>query len=375
MINKTRIKKSTFLIVICTICVSCSGVQRADIAAQSGPAPTHIPDHIYRILSLAAYAPSGHNTQPWTVTITGNDSFSVGADTARRLPGVDPDNRELMISMGAFLEAVSIAAQLNDYNARITITARDAHDISIAAVKLEPRKNPSVFTEDDIRRRRIVRKGHLGKDISRDDISFITQDLSGSDISYEYFSSSSPTGRKLASLTVEANRIQAYRDDAEEELSRWIRFRDNDARTHRDGLTPESMEITGIPGFVVRHFYDSASVMDESFRSRSVAMAEDMTSSYGGWILIRSKSSSAANLINTGRYFFRLSLRVRHRMIAIHPMTQILEEQSVKDTLIRTTGVKGDIQFILRTSYLSSYPEPVSLRRAPDDFVIKGDAR
>ena len=65
----------------------------------------------------------------------------------------------------------------------------------------------------------------------------------------------------------------------------------------------------------------------------------------------------------------RLFLKVREKNIAIHPMTQILEESSTRKVLNQSIGLSENIQFILRVGYLKNYPEPVSLRRPVDWFV------
>jgi hypothetical protein len=67
----------------------------------------------------------------------------------------------------------------------------------------------------------------------------------------------------------------------------------------------------------------------------------------------------------------RLFLNVRERNIALHPMTQILEEASTRQTLYQSIGISGNIQFILRTGYVKDYPPPVSLRRPVDWFLRK----
>ncbi|MEP6674087.1 MAG: hypothetical protein ABJA78_03005, partial [Ferruginibacter sp.] len=88
-----------------------------------------------------------------------------------------------------------------------------------------------------------------------------------------------------------------------------------------------------------------------------------------GWLLITSKDNSVATLLETGKRMERLFLKVREKGIAIHPMTQILEEASVKQTINQSIGITENIQFILRMGYLKNYPEPVSLRRPVDWFV------
>ncbi|MHC5824207.1 MAG: hypothetical protein ACYT04_52325 [Nostoc sp.] len=78
-----------------------------------------------------------------------------------------------------------------------------------------------------------------------------------------------------------------------------------------------------------------------------------------------------ATLLETGRRMQRLFLKVREKSIAIHPMTQILEEASTRQTLNQSIGISKNIQFILRLGYVKSYPSPVSLRRPVDWFIRK----
>jgi hypothetical protein len=62
-------------------------------------------------------------------------------------------------------------------------------------------------------------------------------------------------------------------------------------------------------------------------------------------------------------------LLARERMIAIHPMTQMLEEKTWRDEIASEHDAGMIPQFILRAGYLDRYPEPVSLRRPVNWFV------
>jgi hypothetical protein len=88
-----------------------------------------------------------------------------------------------------------------------------------------------------------------------------------------------------------------------------------------------------------------------------------------GWLLITSKDNSAATLLETGSRLQRLWLKLRDKNIAIHPMTQIIEEGSTNQLLNNSIGINDPIQFILRTGYLKNYPQPVSLRRTVEQFI------
>ena len=67
------------------------------------------PDFIY-MMEQAVKAPSGHNTQPWLFRVQ-KDRIQILPDMSKSLPAVDPDNRELFISLGCATENLCIAAE------------------------------------------------------------------------------------------------------------------------------------------------------------------------------------------------------------------------------------------------------------------------
>jgi hypothetical protein len=317
------------------------------------------------ILYHASLAPSGHNAQPWAVRIPEPGLLVIGSEHSRWLPAVDPNNREMLLSLGAFLENLIAAAGHHGYHTEYRVVAQSSTDRDVLEVRLT-RAARVPFALEKIRQRRTVRGHHLPRELSGDDMKALAQPFGDRLAAF-------PRGSRPASYleegTIEANRIQAYRDPAQEELSHWIRWTDKEGRLYRNGLTPESMEITGLSGWFVRHFMNQKSVMKNSFRDRSVDAVREQVSNYGGWLVVSSADSSIPGLIETGRAFQRMLLGVRERMIAIHPMTQILEEAPTRDQVARALNVPGDLQFILRAGYLKRYPDPVSLRMPVSWFV------
>jgi len=90
----------------------------------------------------------------------------------------------------------------------------------------------------------------------------------------------------------------------------------------------------------------------------------------GGWLVVTSQDSRIETLIEYGRVFEEMLLKIRERKIAIHPMTQMLEENPSRFAIAKKLGLAGEVQWILRIGYLSSYPDPVSLRMPLSRFVI-----
>jgi hypothetical protein len=138
---------------------------------------------------------------------------------------------------------------------------------------------------------------------------------------------------------------------------------------NRDGLTTEGMEITGFAGWFVRHLMNNEDVMGERFSKQGIEMASKWAAEGGGWIIITSKGSDVADLIETGRRFERTALLARERNIALHPMTQVLEEEEGQREIASNHGADVVPQFVLRVGYLDTYPNPVSLRRSVASFV------
>jgi hypothetical protein len=319
----------------------------------------------YDILCLASLAPSGHNAQPWAIRVIEPGKWILGSSKQRWLPGVDPGNRELMLSTGAFLRNLEIAASAKGYGTGIDILSIDPKDTSMVEITLK-KSNKTYFPLERIKMRRTVRKGLLNQPVSDSDFSFIT---SKNKDDFIYIPRGSKEASYLEASTIEANRMQANRVAAWEELSNWIRWSNSDARKNRNGLTPASMDIKGLAGWFVRHFYTKKTVLTDEFKTNSIEMVTEQVSNYGGWIIMTSQKPDIASLVSTGSKFQDMLLNIRDKMIAIHPMTQILEEGSFRDDVEKELCTAKKIQFILRTGYIKKYPDPVSLRMPVSWFV------
>ncbi len=350
---------------------ACGGIVRADLNGTGGDMAGPGPDpRLSDILYHASLAPSGHNTQPWTVTVLAPDRLVMGSDKRRWLPGVDPENREMLLSIGAFLDYLIIAANHHGYDVQYRVIAQTAFDQEILDVTLT-KATPQPGPLNAVRLRRTVRNGFALKELSALDVAALSRPFDGNLV---FIPRESRQGRHLQEGTVEANHVQAYRDAAQEELAQWIRWTDEDARKARNGLTPEGMEITGMAGWYVRRFMDRQSVLARKFREQTVDIVRKQVNAGGGWLVISSRDSTIPTLIETGRTFGRMLLLLRQRMIAVHPMTQILEEAPLRDSVVKELGIEGSVQFILRAGYLFTYPDPVSLRMPVAWFTTRKES-
>lgn len=319
-----------------------------------------------QILFLASLAPSGHNTQPWFVKYIEPNNWIIGNDKTKWLPAVDPTQRETILSIGAFMQNLEYAANGFGYDCQFTMLANNNQDENVVEVKLSKENIILKYDIEKIKHRRTVRNNYLNDVLKKEDVKYL---LNNETDFIHYIANTTKENNWLNEQTIEANKIQAYRDAAQSELADWIRFSSKDAEKYNDGLTLASMEIEGVPAWLLRNFYTKNNVMKKSFREQSIDKVVKQVSQSAGWLLITSKDNSTATLLETGKRLQRLWLKLRDKNIAIHPMTQIIEEPQTNKILNSSIGITEPIQFILRTGYLKSYPEPVTLRRSVEQFV------
>jgi nitroreductase len=312
------------------------------------------PDDL-KILSAAAMAPSGHNTQPWAVDVLAPGHWLIGMESSRLLPAVDPHNREATLSIGAFLENLIVAAGQIGYQVDYQIIAQSSAASRLIDLKLT-KAQPLEYPIARLKMRRTVRSRYTDQLLKAADIKFVTDGAEA----FTYIARGTANADYLAEATIEANRQQTNRNLAQAELANWIRWSKAEQERYRNGLTPAGMEITGLAGWYVRNFYHRDSVMSKGFREKGIAQVIERVAQGGGW-LVMSGASHVTALIETGRKFQRMWLKLRERGIAIHPMTQLLEEAASSEEVAKALGVPTP-QFLLRIGYVKRYPEPVSPR-------------
>ncbi len=85
------------------------------------------PTLVRQIIGAAVAAPSVHNTQPWLFRIDG-DEIHVLADASRQLAAQDPDGRALVMSCGAALLNLRLAAEHFGRTSDVTLFPSDDPD-------------------------------------------------------------------------------------------------------------------------------------------------------------------------------------------------------------------------------------------------------
>ena len=340
---------------------ACGGSERlAARCATRRMAPPPLDDAGAEILRYASLAASSHNTQPWRVHVREPRRWMLAADLSRRLPAIDPDDRELKLSLGAFLENLVLAAGALGWEA--TVEPRSEWP-EVAEISLVP-SAPSCVPLSRIAMRRTLRRGYAPTELAPGTVRTLLEAANPA----AFFGRRAPEGILLARAALRSFRAQAQRDDAQRELSRWIRFSPSDIERACDGLTPATMEIGGLAGWYVRHFMKPEDVLSHSFREKGIEAAKVQVAEGGGFFVIVSRSNATSDLLDAGRRFERMMLLLRENGLAGQPMSQALEEPPWRSEIAGQLRLGGAPQFLVRVGHVSPYPAPVSPRRPVGDF-------
>lgn len=112
-----------------------STLQAWTISAEDFPHSGTSEQKLEFLLGYAVLAPSSHNTQPWLFRVRG-DEVELYADRTRSLHVSDPDDRELIISCGAALAHLRIAARHFGYLGAVEILPDPGDPDLVARVRL-----------------------------------------------------------------------------------------------------------------------------------------------------------------------------------------------------------------------------------------------
>jgi len=175
------------------------------------------------LLEYAILAPSGHNSQPWFFHIV-EDGVEIYADYGRRVPIADPGDRELVMSIGAAITNLRVAAA--HYGFETSVLHQPVFDEALPMAMVTMRETCA----PDERLARLfpaipLRHTNRGKFMQRPvDIKTLTELF---DLMSEFPQSVRlvlpQDKRRAARLVAEGNREQWARVEFREELAEWMR--------------------------------------------------------------------------------------------------------------------------------------------------------
>ncbi len=313
------------------------------------------------LIGAAVLAPSHWNTQPWRFEVEG-PSIRLVADPLRALPVTDPDRRGMMISLGAALENLLVAARAYGLRPTAHYFPYEGAQGVVAEVTWEAgdqRRDRGAFAS--ITERRTNRRGYDGRAIYPENrAQVIAQIPEGCNL---HWMDDRDAMRGVADLAHEATRTQGHDVRAATERYAWMRFGDDDARRRSDGVTVDALEIGGLAHWLAGRYFNPKSWL-LGFGAESAAhQIRDAIRSSGALALLTTPRPGEAQWLMGGQAFQRFALKATQLGIAHQPISAPIEIEKARPDLLARFGATGEAPLLLvRLGHAK--PPPPSVRRA-----------
>lgn len=331
--------------------------------------PFSAPSELGEILYYGSLAPNAHNAQMWRVVFNPNGmQLDIYLDASRKLPHTDPDNREAYISLGAFVKSLTLTAGAFDYETEVVFYA-DPTDQLVATIRIW---EPSKATAPDSELLTLFEKRHTDKRAYKADklppetVSKLLEAYPGS---LYYYPKGSPEYAYLAQNAVAAMEVQSYNAEKLRELALWMRFSNKEAAAKADGLPAEQLGITGFTKGFYYALYNRNKAGSEAFAAQAVKQTANQVANCAGFFVIIGNDNTQG-WFEAGMVLAEFWLKAADQNIAMHPLSQILEEMPYKDNIQRDLDLPQQPQMILRAGLVDDYGYNHKIRRSPADFTL-----
>ncbi|GAB2584140.1 nitroreductase [Paractinoplanes abujensis] len=303
---------------------------------------------LVRCIETATLAPSLHNSQPWRFRLTGEE-IEVYADHDRQLDVLDPDGRELLVSVGAAVFTLRLALRRAGRIPQLAVLPDPGRPDLVAVIRPGSAAQPSAAVlelADAIERRHTNRQPFLPKVVPADAIEELRAAAGHEGAALTIAGAASRT--VIAGLGREAERRLRARDGYRAEMGRWTR----PVAHRRDGVPSaaygpwDALERLPMRDFGLVH-----------------APRQRRSEVFEKWPTIAVLTTGAdgpADWIRAGQALQRVLLVATRRHLATTPISQPVEIPGIREVLTdRRAGRFA--QMVIRLGY--GPPAPATPRR------------
>ncbi len=267
-------------------------------------------------LSWAILAPNPHNRQPWVAEVVGADTVRVFRDRALDLPHTDPHDRQLTIGMGCFLELLRMAAaERGDGVALDLFPEGDSGPVAVARFEPGSARPDPLFAH--ALARRSCKEPFADRAVPPAEIAALA--------GYADIVTDPEVVAALRSLTCSAWMIEATTPRTMKESVDLMRFGRAEIEANPDGIDLGGPMLEGLmlAGLLTRA--DQLDPTSTGFR-QGVALYNAMLAATPAYAVLTSAANTRADQVDAGRRWLRLNLATTARGLALHPVSQCLQE-------------------------------------------------
>lgn len=311
-------------------------------------------------LSFAILAPNPHNRQPWLVRLVKDNAIDLHCQLDRRLPQTDPYDRQITIGLGCFLALYQLAAARRGFLATVEpfpqgepqprLDGRPVARVTLAKAKasLDPlfdQVSQRRSTKEPFDTTRAVDKALLQ--------SVLRAGRQGKQTEFTVDAARVQGMRQLsfAAFLIETRTRRTYLESVS-----LMRIGKSEINARPDGIDiggtmPELLNTVGV---LTRETLADA---NSSAYAQGIEMYRAMMFSAMGYVWIRSSGNSRTDQLQAGADWLRLHLAASQAGLAVHPISQALQEfpemRALNTQVHRDLGVRAPdrLQMLGRVGY------------------------
>ena len=309
------------------------------------------------LVRYATLAANGHNTQPWKFS-TEENAIDIYPDYSRRLAVVDPQDRELWISLGCALENLLVAARATGYAAEVIYP--DTEDVIQVSLLADTPQDDALFNAIPVRQ--TTRSEYNGQPVESGKLDQLLNLPQEPGIMLHFVTS--PDEREtMLEYVNEGNRHQ-YADKAFlDELIAWLRFNRKEAFGSLDGLYTLSSGNPEIPRLIGQAF-----VAGTNPQQQADIDARKLRSSPHA-LVITSAAEDKSSWVRTGQVYERLALTMTALGVQSAFLNQPIEVAGLRAQFQSALGLGESLpQLLVRFGYGDTLPK--SLRRPIENVLV-----
>lgn len=335
------------------------------VDAQEFPVDGTSADKLRFLVRYAILAPSTHNVQPWQFVIA-DDHLELRRDGARRLPVLDPDDRELTMSCGAALYNLRVAARHFGFESQCELCPDPDDPTLLASVSLRAGDRPA--REDEVEFiaipcRHTNRRRYFDKALSDATMMELREVVEREGASLHVLDERQK--RAAARLVFEADEIQDADRNYRHELAHWL----HNNGTHRhDGMPGYAFRFSGMDSYV-RPWTMRWLGWGEEKPYEDRELADDTPA----MVVLQTHRDDAVSWMRAGQALERMLLRGCAEGLCVSWFNQAIEVPQLRQRVRELVGNNGVPQLLLGFGY--GFHADATPRRPADEVIVDAAIR
>lgn len=320
------------------------------------------------LIRYAVLAPSSHNTQPWKFRVS-DDGIAVYADYGRRLPVVDPGNRELIMSVGAAIMNLRVAAAHFGFECAVQYNHSGDSERPLAFLRLS---RPTALSPADRKVAQLfpaITKRHTNRNpflMARvpEQVVMTLNEFAQSSMASIHISRDGVVNQAVADLVATADMAQQSDPRIRKERAEWIR--PNFTR-RPDGMTGANLGVSDVLSVV-----GPWAAKTLNLGKFQAARDKNLCLEAPGLVVLYSEDA-LPQWLEVGELLERILLVLTKNSVQFGFFNMLIEIPELRTSLRSLLSLSSWPQLLLRIGYCLTEPA-LTPRRPLEEVMVAGNS-